>query len=143
MIDTSSVKHTSLGGRKYWLLTVDDCTDFCWSFFLKSKDELSDKIIELIKELKNGPEKITVEKIRCDGAGENKDLEGKAKKDGLGLIFEITARNTPQHNGRVERKFQTLYNRVCAMLNAARLTQSMRNNLWAERTRTTTSQQNV
>ena len=51
---------------------------------------------------------------------------------GLGIIFEYTAVNTPQQNGRVERKFATLFGRVRAMLNGARLKGEMRNRLWAE-----------
>ena len=37
--DISSVKTKSIGGRKYWLLIVDEATDMCWSYFMRSKDE--------------------------------------------------------------------------------------------------------
>ena len=45
MIDISSARNKSLGGRKYWLLVIDDFTDYCWSYFLKAKDELADQVI--------------------------------------------------------------------------------------------------
>jgi len=43
--------------------------------------------------------------IRCDNAGENVQLEEASKEEGLGVVFEYTAPNTPQQNGRVERGF--------------------------------------
>jgi hypothetical protein len=32
---------------------VDDFTDYCWSYFVKSKDQFKTKIVELIEELKD------------------------------------------------------------------------------------------
>jgi hypothetical protein len=32
-IDISSIQQKSFGGSKFWLLVIDDCTDFCWSAF--------------------------------------------------------------------------------------------------------------
>ena len=32
-IDISSIKSKALGGSKFWLLIIDDATDFCWNFF--------------------------------------------------------------------------------------------------------------
>ena len=141
-IDISSIKSTSFGGKKFWLLALDDFSDYSFSFFLKSKDELSATVRALIKELKakNG---IAVKTIRCDNAGENKKLEKDSKKDGLGLNFEYTAPGMPQQNGRVERKFAALYGRVRSMLNGARLTASLRSKLWAEAAKTATDCENM
>jgi hypothetical protein len=70
-MDLSSIKTTSYGGSKFWLLVVDDKTDYSWSYFLKRKSETKDKICALVLELKtkNG---LNVLFIRCDNAGENK-----------------------------------------------------------------------
>jgi hypothetical protein len=57
--------------------------------------------------------------VRFDDAGENKSLEKLCKQEGLGIQFEYSGPKTPQRNGRVEQKFQTLYGRVRAMLNGA------------------------
>jgi hypothetical protein len=32
---------------------VDDCKDYCWSYFVKSKDQLKTKVFKLSEELKN------------------------------------------------------------------------------------------
>jgi transposase InsO family protein len=50
-IDISSPSTKSIGGKRHWLLVVDDCTDYAWSFFLKQKSETKDIMIALIKEL--------------------------------------------------------------------------------------------
>ena len=50
--DISSIRDVSIGGSKYWLLVIDEATDMCWSFFLKSKGETYMKIHGLIVELK-------------------------------------------------------------------------------------------
>ena len=60
-----------------------------------------------------------IKKWHCDNAGENLKTEELFKNGNLGIRFQYTARETPQHNGVVERSFVTLYGRVRAMLNAA------------------------
>jgi len=142
MLDISSINNSSFGGAKYWLLVIDDATDYCWSLLLKSKDELAAKMIELIKELKDKYQ-VQVKKIRCDNGGENKSFEKLAKEARLGLHFEYTARKTPQQNGRVERKFATLFGRVRSMLNGAKLPQGIRDGLWAECAATATHMENL
>ena len=47
--DISSPLTKSIGGKSHWLLVVDDCTDYAWSFFLKQKSETKYIIIALIK----------------------------------------------------------------------------------------------
>ena len=70
LIDISSPTRISLGSRKHWLLIVDDCVYYAWSYFLKEKSELPEKGNKLIKEWK-AKYNIKVEKIQCDNAGEN------------------------------------------------------------------------
>ena len=144
-VDISSTEHESFGKARFWLLIVDDATDYCWSYFLRSKSELGKTVIDLIDEL-HEQEGIRVRKIRCDNAGENKTLQTMAKERKLGIVFEYTARNTPQQNGRVERKFATLFNRVRAMLNGAGFTNDyayLRKGLWAEAVAVATKMENV
>ena len=50
----------------------------------------------------------------------------------MGIKFEYTAVGTPQHNGRVERKFATLYGRIRSMMNNAGIKENLRQKLWAE-----------
>jgi hypothetical protein len=72
------------------------------SFFLKQKSETKDIMIALIKGLKQAFD-IEVKTIRCDNSGENNTLQRSCKQDGLGIVFEYIAPNTPEQNGCVER----------------------------------------
>jgi hypothetical protein len=74
----------------------------------------------MIKHLKQ-TENIEVKVLRCDNAGENKATETMCIAEGLGIKYEYTAPDTPQHTGRVESKLATLYGRMRSMMNAANL----------------------
>jgi hypothetical protein len=142
LLDSSSVKGLSYGNKKFWQLVVDDCSNLGFSDFLIRKNETEKKVVKLIKDLKAKHGKI-VKYIRCDNAGENVRLEAACKKEGLGIQFEFTAPGTPQQNGKVERKFATLYARVRAMLNQAGVTETLRHGLWAEAAATATLIENA
>ena len=140
-LDISSQPHRSLGGNKHWLLVVDDATDNCFSFFLKSKDKTAEVLIPFLKDL-HARLGRGMEYIRCDNAGENLALKCKCEKAGLGIKFELTAPNTPQQNWRVERKFATLWGRVRAMMEGANLSRVLLKGLWTEAANTATDLDN-
>jgi hypothetical protein len=77
---------------------------------LKKKDELKDKEVDLIKELKN--KNIQVKFLRLGDSGENYALEKECKHQNLAVKFEYSGPCTSQRNGKVERKLQTLYGRI-------------------------------
>ena len=108
-----------------------------WSFFLKHKDNQYDVILNFIKKFINTT-KHTIKLWRCDGAGENKKLPDILAKDNIYIQFKFTPRETPQYNGIVERAFATLYGRVRAMLNGAKLPKNVREKMWAEAANTAT-----
>ena len=114
-LDISSPTQPSLGGKRHWLLVLDDKPDKAWSFFLKQKSDLKDVVLPFLKDI-TATYGYKIVNIRCDNAGENTALEKLCKQEGLGITFEYTAPGTPQQNGRLERKFATLYGRVRAML---------------------------
>ncbi len=64
-------------------------------------------------------------------------------KAGLGITFEYTAPGTPQQNGRVERKFATLYGRIHAMKIASGLPKHLCDGFWAEAANTATLLDNI
>jgi transposase InsO family protein len=55
-----------------------------------------------------------------------------AKDTKLNIKSEFTAPYTPQQNGKIERKFATLWGRVRATLNTSQRPWSLRNKLWAQ-----------
>jgi hypothetical protein len=52
-IEIKSIKGESLGGSKFWALVIDDCKNYCWSYFLNKKSSLKEKVSSLILELKD------------------------------------------------------------------------------------------
>ena len=105
-----------------------------WSYFFKKKSETADKIISLIKDLKS-KHGIVVRFVRCDNLGENVALQRTCEKEGLGLQFELTTPGTPQQNGKVERKFATLYGRMCVMLHGSNIEGALRCQVWTKAAR--------
>ena len=84
-----------------------------------------------------------VDCVRCDNASENVKLEKLCLEQRLKVQFEYTARDTPQHNGVVERSYQTLYNKVRAMLNGAGIKNEYRQLFWVECASTATKLENI
>ena len=99
--------YLSAGGKKHWLLIVDDATDYKHSFFIKKKSDLVEIMIIWIKNLFIKYH-IRIKKIRLGNRGENRMLHAKTNQQNLGIKFEFTAPGTPQQNSVVERKFPTL-----------------------------------
>ena len=67
-----------------------------------------------------------------DKAGENLDFKSMAEEEFPWIEFELTSPGTPQQNGRVERKFATLFGYARAMLNDGGFEKTMRRELWSE-----------
>ena len=63
--------------------------------------------------------------IRIDGGGENKGIEDLVEEMG-GITIEKTPPYTPQHNGRIERRFPIIVSMAMAMLWAAGFTKDMK-----------------
>jgi transposase InsO family protein len=136
-VDISSIQGLSFGRAKFWALIVDDFSGYCWSYFLRAKPELKERILDLVKELKN------VKFLRLDDAGENFALEKLCKQQNVDVKFEFSAPRTPQRNGKVERKFQTLYGRIRAMFNDAGIEGDFCRGLWAACASTATFDDNI
>jgi hypothetical protein len=74
------------------VLVVDDFSGCCWSYFLKSKSELKERIVDL----------VNIKFLRLDDAGENFALEKLCKQQNVDVKFEFSGPRTPQRNGKVE-----------------------------------------
>ena len=107
-IDISSVDHKAYDGGRYWVLVVNDKTNKSWSFFVGHKDQQVDPLFELLLLLHKN--KTPVKYIRADNAGENMLLQEAIRNHNfLNATFEFTPRNSPEYNGRCDRKFAFLW----------------------------------
>ena len=134
-LDISGPYSDSLNQNKYWLRIVDDYTRFSWDCFLPAKSGIQVPLGKLLKanQAAGRPCKF----LRCDNAGENESfvLEICAEYN---IQPEMTAPNTPQMNGVVERSFATCKDRAFATMYCARLSLETQALLWPEAINTIT-----
>jgi hypothetical protein len=116
------------GGAKSLALVVDDYLGYCWSYFLRTKSGLNEKIIDMINVLK-----IVIKFLRVDNAGENFALENYVNNNMLKSSSSF----------QVERKFQELYGRIQAMFNDVDIEGDFRKSLRAECAPTSTYFENI
>jgi transposase InsO family protein len=101
------VKPATPGGRRYFLLLVDDATRYMWVVLLTAKSEASSAIkrIQAAEEKECG-RKLRV--LRTDNGGEFMAVEFAAYCADEGITRHFSAPYTPQQNGVVERRNQTV-----------------------------------
>ena len=131
-----------MGGKRHWLISVDEFSDYSHSFFLKRKSDQTVMIPIWIKGLK-AKYGIDVKNIRLDNSGENRSLQKECEKQNLGIIFEFTVPGTPQQNSVVERKIPTLMGRSRAMMIEAGFSQQDKRKFWCEVISTATKLDNI
>ena len=85
-IAISSFKHESMGGKRHWLIAVDEFSDCSHCFFLTRKSDQIAMIPMWIKALINKCG-IEVKRIRLDKSGENISLQRECDRQNLGVIF--------------------------------------------------------
>ena len=98
---------TSLGGRKYGLVVVDDFSRFTWVSFLAHKDEAFSSFIKLLKRIMN-EKNTTIVSIRSDHGSkfENQRFEKFWNENGINHNFLVP--RIPRQNKIAERKNRTL-----------------------------------
>ena len=74
----------SAGGKKHWLLIVDEATDYTHSFFLKKTSDLVETMIIWIKNLFM-KHHIRIKTSRLGNSGENRMLQAKTNQQNLGI----------------------------------------------------------
>ena len=120
-------------------MIVDDFTRFTWTYFLHTKDEASEIIINHIKIVDNIDPGRKVSRIRSDNGTEFKNSIMKSFCEDKGIHHEFSAARTPQQNGVVERKNRTLIEAARTMLEESKLPTYF----WAEAVNTACYTQNI
>jgi hypothetical protein len=86
-LDISSTKGETFGQSKFWLMALNDSTDYAKSYFLKRKSDTAQMIVSYA--IDNEKKfKWVVKYIRCNDAGENRALEKACINAALGIHFE-------------------------------------------------------
>ncbi|GJU19140.1 retrovirus-related pol polyprotein from transposon TNT 1-94 [Tanacetum coccineum] len=105
----------SIKGKKYILVIVDDYSRFTWVKFLRSKDETLEFVINFLKQIQVGLNKI-VRYIRTDNGTEFVNQVMSEYYEGVGVFHQKSIPRTPQQNGVVERRNRTLVEAARTMM---------------------------
>ncbi|GJW68471.1 putative ribonuclease H-like domain-containing protein [Tanacetum coccineum] len=118
---------SSLMHKKYCLVVTNDYSRFTWVFFLTTRDETSEILKNLIKEIENLVDK-KVKIIRSDNAIEfkNKIMDDFCREKCIKREYNVA--RTPQQNGVAERRNRTLIEAARTMLANSKLPTTF----WAE-----------
>ncbi|GJR89723.1 retrovirus-related pol polyprotein from transposon TNT 1-94 [Tanacetum coccineum] len=105
----------SINGKMYILVIVDDYSRFTWVKFLRSKDEVSEVIIKVLKMIQVRLN-ATVRNIHTYNRTEFVNQTLCSYYEDVGISHETSMARTPQLNGIVERRNRTLVEATRTML---------------------------
>nr|GEW39799.1 retrovirus-related Pol polyprotein from transposon TNT 1-94 [Tanacetum cinerariifolium]GEX10534.1 retrovirus-related Pol polyprotein from transposon TNT 1-94 [Tanacetum cinerariifolium] len=105
----------SVNGKKYILIIIDDYFRFTWVKFLRSKDEAPNFNIKFLKMIQVRL-KVPVRRIRTDNGTEFVNQTLREYYEDVGISHETSVARSPQQNGVVERRNQTLIEAARTML---------------------------
>ncbi|GJT57934.1 retrovirus-related pol polyprotein from transposon TNT 1-94 [Tanacetum coccineum] len=117
----------SINGKKYILVIVDDYSRYTWVYFLRTKDEAPDMIIDFVNQVQRNL-KASILTIRTDNGTEFKNEKLRVFYAKLGIVHKTSIARTPQQNGVVERRNRTLVEAARTMLIFSKAPEF----LWAE-----------
>ncbi|GKD43980.1 retrovirus-related pol polyprotein from transposon TNT 1-94 [Tanacetum coccineum] len=105
----------SINGKRYILVIVDDYSRFTWVRFLKTKDEALAAIIKCIKNIQVRLN-ATVQNVQTDNGTEFVNQTLREFYENGSISHQTSVARTPQQNGVVERRNQTLVEAARTML---------------------------
>ncbi|GJV10303.1 retrovirus-related pol polyprotein from transposon TNT 1-94 [Tanacetum coccineum] len=111
----SPMRISSLNGKRYVLVIVDNYSRYTWVYFLRSKDEAPELIKTFLKRITVLLQSLVII-IRYDNGTEFKNQILKDYFDGAGIFHQASSVRTPQQNGVVERRNLTLVEAARTML---------------------------
>nr|GEW67190.1 retrovirus-related Pol polyprotein from transposon TNT 1-94 [Tanacetum cinerariifolium] len=133
----SPMRVESINGKKYVLVIVDDYSRYTWTYFLRSKDETPEVLIDFLRLVQRGLH-AQVRTVRTDKGTEflNKTLHAYFATEGIN--HQTSVARTPEQNSVVEIQNRTLVEVARTMLSATKVSLFF----WAKAIATTCFTQN-
>jgi transposase InsO family protein len=124
----------SVGGARYWLLIVDDCTRKTYLRPMAEKSEAPALFMayKANAELRFKRQGHFIKQVRIDGGGEFGSATFRHYLSEQGIAVQETSAYTSQQNGVVERKHRVVADHMRAMMLAWGPSHNMPTALWAE-----------
>ncbi|KAK3012380.1 hypothetical protein RJ639_012737 [Escallonia herrerae] len=101
-------KVNSLGGSRWFVTFIDDCTRMTWVQLMKSKSEVNVLFQQFCKMI-HTQYNARIQVLRSDNGGEYLSAELQQYLKAHGIIHQTTCSNTSQQNGVAERKIVTCW----------------------------------
>jgi transposase InsO family protein len=115
-IDTvGPVSPTAVTGEQYWVTVVDEFTHYVTVIAVKSKDQISEKLIEVFRLWENQL-RARIKCVRTDRGTEFLNSRFRSFCAEQGIAHETSAPYTPQQNGVAERMHRTLKEKTSSLL---------------------------
>ena len=111
----SPSRTTSLGGKSYAFVIVDDFSRYRWVLFLAHKNDVFHEFSKLCRKIQN-EKGFIISCIRSDHGREFENVEFEGFCDEHEIEHNFSSPRTPQQNGVIERKNRTLQEMVGTML---------------------------
>ena len=139
-LDISTVRDTDGDSLKSnnWRIMVDERTGMKFTdFFARKIDMVEPTCQQLYRWKETG---LGAKYVRLDNAGENKKLQERAESADwkLGIVWEFTARDTPQQNSLAEVGFALIASQGRAMMAAAHVPVVVRKKVYRDAFKTAT-----
>nr|GEU68633.1 hypothetical protein [Tanacetum cinerariifolium] len=111
---------TSINGKRYVLVIVDDYSRYTLTHFLRSKDETPKVLIDFLRLVQRGLQ-AQVRVVQTDKGTEFLNQSLHAYFTAEGIHHQTSVARTPEQNDVVERRNRTLVEAARTMLNAAKV----------------------
>lgn len=105
----------SSAGHRYYVLFLDDFTDFLWTFPLSNKSQVFETFMSLSNQIRTQFSQ-TIKCFQCDNGREydNKSFHDYCAANGTN--FRFSCPHTSSQNGKAERKIRTINNMIRTLL---------------------------
>ena len=130
--------HTSVSGFKYYLVILDDYTDFVWTFPLRNKSEVYTIFLNFQRYVAVHF-LLPIRFIQCDNGREFDNHKNRNFFLQHGILLRFSCPYTSPQNGKAERSLRTINDIVQTLL----IHSSMPPKFWAEALRTATYLLNI
>ncbi|KAJ9535722.1 hypothetical protein OSB04_un001122 [Centaurea solstitialis] len=110
----------STGGHRYYILFLDDLTDFLWTYPLTNKSQVYNTFTNFHNHIHTQFER-KIKQFQCDNGTEYTNNNFKQFCHINGMHFRFSCPHTSSQNGKAERKIRTINNMIRTLLSQASL----------------------
>ncbi|KAJ9546580.1 hypothetical protein OSB04_019123 [Centaurea solstitialis] len=110
----------STGGHRYYILFLDDLTDFLWTYPLTNKSQVYNTFTNFHNHI-HTQFKRKIKQFQCDNGTEYTNNNFKQFCHINGMHFRFSCPHTSSQNDKAERKIRTINNMIRTLLSQASL----------------------